>query len=192
MSLSILSMTLRHNWTLEEIAKIYTQPLLNLVFEAQTVHRRNFRPDEIQKSTLVSIKTGGCAEDCSYCSQSAHHKTEVPREPLIPLEVVLEEGRNAKASGSSRLCMGAAWRQVTDGPDFERVLEMVRGVSAMGMEVCCTLGMVTEGQAKKLKEAGLTAYNHNLDTSPEFYDKIVTTRTYDDRLKTLENIRKAG
>ena len=111
-------MTLRHNWTLEEIAKIYTQPLLNLVFEAQTVHRRNFRPDEIQKSTLVSIKTGGCAEDCSYCSQSAHHKTEVPREPLIPLEVVLEEGRNAKASGSSRLCMGAAWRQVTDGPDF--------------------------------------------------------------------------
>lgn len=185
-------MGLHHNWTLEEIEGIYTKPLLNLVFEAQTVHRRNFRPDEIQKSTLVSIKTGGCAEDCSYCSQSAHHKTAVLREPLIPMEVVLEEARNAKASGSSRLCMGAAWRQVTDGPDFERVLEMVRGVSGLGMEVCCTLGMVTEGQAKRLKEAGLTAYNHNLDTSPEFYDKIVTTRTYDDRLKTLEHIRRAG
>lgn len=182
----------RHNWTLEEISAIYDQPFLDLVYQAQTVHRQHFPPGEIQKSTLLSIKTGGCPEDCAYCPQSAHYRAGVEREPLLPLGVVLEKAREARAGGSTRFCMGAAWREVTDGSDFDRVLEMVRGVASLGMEVCCTLGMLTRDQARRLKGAGLTAYNHNLDTSPEFYGEIITTRTYGDRLQTLQHVREAG
>lgn len=183
---------LRHNWTLEEIQAIHTQPFIDLVYKAQTVHRQHFKPGEVQKSTLLSIKTGACPEDCAYCPQSAHYKTDVERETLLSLETVLEKAREAKAEGSTRFCMGAAWREVKDGPEFEDVLKMVRGVSQLGMEVCCTLGMLTSKQAEELKEAGLTAYNHNLDTSPEFYGEIITTRTYEDRLQTLKNVRQAG
>lgn len=185
-------MPIRYDWSFEEIVSIYDQPFLNLVYQAQTVHRQNFKPGEVQKSTLLSIKTGGCPEDCAYCPQSAHYATGVPRESLLPLEDVVEKARIAKAEGSTRFCMGAAWREVTDGPEFDRVIEMVRGVAGLGMEVCCTLGMLTKEQARKLADAGLTAYNHNLDTSPEFYGEIITTRTYEDRLKTLENVRHAG
>lgn len=183
---------LRHDWTVEEINAIYDQSLIELLYEAQTMHRQHFKPGEVQKSTLLSIKTGACSEDCGYCPQSARYKTGLEREPLLSLETVLEKARTAQSEGSTRFCMGAAWREITDGPDFERVLDMVRGVSTLGLEVCCTLGMVTEKQAQRLQEAGLHYYNHNLDTSPEYYDKIITTRTYDDRLKTLENIRRAG
>ncbi len=183
---------LRYNWTLEEISEIFDRPFLDLVYEAQTIHRRHFQAGEIQKATLLSIKTGGCQENCTYCSQSAHYPTPVPREPLLPLETVLDRAREAKENGSNRFCMGAAWREVPEGADFDRVLEMVRRVSAIGLEVCCTLGMLTEEQAQRLKGAGLTAYNHNLDTSPEHYPNVVTTRTFEDRLKTLENVRKAG
>lgn len=186
---------LRHDWTPEEVQTIYDQPFVDLIFQAQTVHRAHFRPGEVQKSTLLSIKTGGCPEDCGYCPQSARYATEVRAtgsSPLLSLEKVLEEAREAKSGGSTRFCMGAAWREVKEGSEFDRVLEMVRGVADLGMEVCCTLGMLTESQAGRLKAAGLTAYNHNLDTSPEFYGEIITTRTYGDRLKTLENVRKAG
>ncbi len=185
-------MTLRYTWTTEEIDALYNQPLLELIYEAQTVHRQHFNHGEVQKSTLLSIKTGSCSEDCSYCPQSAHYKTGLEREALLPLETVLTKAREAKEGGSTRFCMGAAWREVKDGPDFDNVLAMVRGVSSLDMEVCCTLGMITEPQAKQLKEAGLKAYNHNLDTSPEYYGEIITTRTYEDRLQTLENIRNAG
>ena len=185
-------MTLRFDWTLEEITAVYDQPFLDLVYEAQTVHRRYFKPGEVQKSTLLSIKTGGCPEDCAYCPQSAHYKTAVARESLLSLEEVMNKANEAKRGGSTRFCMGAAWREVSEGPEFEQVLEMVRGVASLGMEVCVTLGMLTQEQAKSLKEAGLTAYNHNLDTSPEFYREIITTRTYEDRLKTLEYVRQAG
>jgi biotin synthase len=186
---------LRHDWTVEEVEAIYDQPFIELVYRAQTVHRAHFKAGEVQKSTLLSIKTGACPEDCGYCPQSAHYETEVranSRSPLLSLEEVLEKARAAKEAGSTRFCMGAAWREVKDGPEFEQVLEMVRGVAGLGLEVCCTLGMVTEDQARKLAQAGLTAYNHNLDTSPEFYGKVITTRTYEDRLRTLENIRRAG
>ncbi len=183
---------LRYNWRTEEVTAIYTQPFLELVYEAQTIHRQHFKPGEVQKSTLLSIKTGACPEDCGYCPQSSRYQTDVKREHLLPLEIVLEKAQEAKEEGSTRFCMGAAWREIKDGPEFDQVLEMVRGVSALKMEVCCTLGMLTTEQAKKLKEAGLTAYNHNLDTSPEFYGEIITTRTYKDRLKTLENVRQAG
>ncbi|QQR79432.1 MAG: biotin synthase BioB [Deltaproteobacteria bacterium] len=182
----------RHNWTVDEIAALYDQPFLDLIYEAQTVHRQHFKAGEIQKSTLLSIKTGACSEDCGYCPQSARYKTAVEREPLLDLQTVLEKAHEAKESGSSRFCMGAAWREVKDGPDFDRVVEMVNGVSKMGMEVCCTLGMINTTQAKRLKEAGLTAYNHNLDTSPEYYGDIITTRTYEDRLNTISNLREAG
>ncbi len=185
-------MTVRHNWTVEEITAIYNQPFLDLVYEAQTVHRQYFKAGEVQRSTLLSIKTGACPEDCAYCPQSAHYKTGIEKESLLPLEAVLEKAQEAKEEGSTRFCMGAAWREVKDGPDFENVLEMVRGVAKLDMEVCCTLGMLTEEQAHRLSEVGLTAYNHNLDTSPEFYGDIITTRTYADRLHTLENVRKAG
>ncbi len=185
-------MSQRHDWTVEEISAVYNQPFLDLLYEAQTVHRQNFRAGEVQKSTLLSIKTGACPEDCAYCPQSARYKTGLEREALMTVEDVLSKAQEAKGQGSSRFCMGAAWRDVKDGPEFERVLDMVRGVSSLGLEVCCTLGMLNETQARKLKSAGLSYYNHNLDTSPEYYEEIITTRTYQDRLDTLENVRRSG
>lgn len=183
---------LRHDWTVEEIEDLYNRPFLELLYEAQTVHRRHFKPGEVQKSTLLSIKTGACPEDCAYCPQSARYDTGLQREALLPLEEVLKNAREAQENGSTRFCMGAAWREVREGPEFDRVLQMVRGVSGLGLEVCCTLGMLTEDQADQLKDAGLAYYNHNLDTSPEYYGEIITTRTYQDRLNTLENVRRAG
>jgi biotin synthase len=185
-------MPIRHDWTRSEIAEIYRLPLPELIFQAQLAHREFHQPEEVQLCRLLSIKTGGCPEDCGYCAQSAHHQNGAPREELLSCDVVLSAAHQAKADGATRFCMGAAWRQVPRGPDFERVLEMVRGVSALGLEVCCTLGMLTEEQARQLKDAGLTAYNHNLDTSPEFYGNIVTTRLYEDRLQTIARVRKAG
>jgi biotin synthase len=183
---------LRHDWTREEVCAIYNQPLLELVFQGQQVHRQHHNPQEVQTCRLLSIKTGGCPEDCGYCPQSAHYETGVERAALMDVDDVLSKARQAKGEGSTRFCMGAAWREVRDGKDFDAVLEMVRGVAALDMEVCCTLGMLTTDQAQRLAEAGLTAYNHNLDTSPEFYGNIITTRRYDDRLRTLEHVRKAG
>jgi biotin synthase len=185
-------MQIRHDWTRDEIRRIYRLPFPELIFQAQLTHREFHRPDEVQMCRLLSIKTGGCPEDCAYCSQSAHYKAGVAREQLMNPSDVLAAAERAKAEGATRFCMGAAWRQISDGKDFERVLEMVRGVAALDLEVCCTLGMLTENQAVRLKEAGLTAYNHNLDTSPEFYGNIVTTRVYDDRLQTIAHLRKAG
>ncbi len=182
----------RHNWTLEEASTIHNQPFLDLLYEAHTIHRQNFKAGEVQKSTLLSIKTGGCPEDCGYCPQSAHYSTTVQKESLLNLKDVLQCAQQAKEEGSTRFCMGAAWREIKEGPEFEQVLEMVRGVSKLGMEVCCTLGMLNHQQALRLKEAGLTAYNHNLDTSPEYYEKIITTRTYEDRLQTLQHVRDSG
>lgn len=176
----------------DDISAIYHQPILDLVFQAATVHRQHNNANEVQVSSLISIKTGACPEDCSYCSQSARFKTNLKVEKLMPLERVLETARNAKAAGASRLCMGAAWRNVKDNDQFDQVLEMVSEVNDLGMEVCCTLGMLTAAQAKKLADAGLYAYNHNLDTSREYYDKVITTRTFDDRLDTIEHVRKAG
>ncbi|MGB4057062.1 MAG: biotin synthase BioB [Alphaproteobacteria bacterium] len=178
--------------TREAVEALYKRPLLDLVYEAAGVHRANHDPSEMQMCTLLSIKTGGCTEDCKYCSQSIHNNALLDKELLLKTEQVLADAKKAKDSGSTRFCMGAAWREVKDGRGFDRVLEMVKGVSAMGMEACCTLGMLTEEQARKLKEAGLTAYNHNLDTSEEFYDKVISTRTYKDRLDTIENVAKAG
>jgi biotin synthase len=186
------SFELRHDWKREEVAEIYRTPLTELVFRAQGVHRQWHAPDRVQTCQLLSIKTGGCPEDCKYCSQSAHYDAPVDRQKLLGVEHVIGVAREAARRGVTRFCMGAAWRQAPEGPEFERVLEMVKGVSALGMEVCCTLGMLSEGQAARLKDAGLTAYNHNLDTSPEFYGSIITTRVYDDRLRTLAAVRKAG
>ena len=183
---------IRHNWNRHEIRAMYGLPLPELIFQAQLAHREFHKPEEVQLCRLLSIKTGGCPEDCAYCSQSAHYKTGVAREPLMNTQDVLAAARRAKSDGATRFCMGAAWRQVSDGPDFDRVLEMVRGVAKLEMEVCCTLGMLTESQAARLKQAGLMAYNHNLDTSPEFYGEIITTRVYEDRLQTIANVRKAG
>lgn len=183
---------IRHDWTRDEIRRIYQLALPDLIFQAQSVHREFHRADEVQLCRLLSIKTGGCPEDCAYCSQSAHYKTGVAREPLMNPVDVLAAARRAKDEGATRFCMGAAWRQVADGKEFDSVLEMVRAVSALDIEVCCTLGMLTNSQALRLKEAGLTAYNHNLDTSPEFYGKIITTRTYEDRLQTIAHVRRAG
>ena len=182
----------RHDWTTEEVEGIYRLPLTELIYEAQSVHRRHHDPAEVQRCTLLSIKTGGCPEDCGYCPQSAHYKTGVPREALLGKEVVLAAAREAKEKGSTRFCMGAAWREVLDGEAFDCVLEMVEGVAALGLEVCTTLGMLTQDQARRLKAAGLTAYNHNLDTSPEFYPEIITTRTYQERLDTLARVQEAG
>jgi biotin synthase len=183
---------LRHDWTLDEIEAIYTAPLLELVFHSELIHRENHRPDEVQGCMLLSIKTGGCPEDCAYCPQSAHYHTEVKREELLSVEAALAAARQARAQGATRFCMGAAWRNVPTGEPFERVLAMVRGVRALGLEACCTLGMLTSDQAGALAEAGLTAYNHNLDTSPEFYGEIIHTRTYQERLDTLARVRRAG
>ena len=182
----------RHDWGRAEVEAIYRTALPELVFRAQTVHRAHHAADRVQTCQLISIKTGGCPEDCAYCPQSAHYQAGVDREGLLDPQHVIEVARAAAGRGVTRLCMGAAWRDAPEGREFEKVLEMVRGVSALGMEVCCTLGMLTEPQAVRLKEAGLTAYNHNLDTSPEFYGSIITTRVYGDRLKTLAAVRKAG
>jgi biotin synthase len=165
---------------------------MDAVFAAQTAHRQYFEPGEVQLCQLLSIKTGGCPEDCAYCPQSAHYDAGVSREDLLSVDHVMQTAREARNQGVTRFCMGAAWRQVNDGPEFESVLEMVRGVSSLGLEVCCTLGMLNESQAQRLADAGLYAYNHNLDTSAEFYGQIITTRNYDDRLRTLEHVRKAG
>jgi len=183
---------IRNDWTIQEIQEIYNTPLLDLVFRAAAVHRQFNNTGEVQVCTLLSIKTGGCTEDCAYCPQAARYHTNVKVHALMQKEEVLEYAAKAKAAGSTRFCMGAAWREVRNNRDFDRVLEMVKGVNEMGMEVCCTLGMLTEEQAKKLADAGLYAYNHNLDTSSEYYHEIITTRTYDDRLRTLENVRQAG
>jgi biotin synthase len=184
--------TLRHDWTREEIREIYRQPLPDLLFYAQSLHREFHDPTRVQFCRLLSVKTGGCPEDCTYCPQSAHYTTEVSRGGLLPVAEVAEFAERAHAEGATRFCMGAAWRQVQEGEDFENVLEMVRRVAKLGMEVCCSLGMLDETQAERLAEAGLTAYNHNLDTSPEFYGQIITTRNYDDRLRTLSHVRQAG
>jgi biotin synthase len=184
-------MTSRNNWTLAEIEKIYHRPLLDLIFEAASVHRQNKAYSEVQISSLISIKTGGCKEDCSYCPQAARYHTDIEVQPLMSVEKVKTQAAIAKANGASRLCMGAAWREVRDNRDFDRVLEMVSEVNEMGMEVCCTLGMLTYEQAEKLKAAGCFAYNHNIDTSSENYGNIITTRTFDDRLNTLKNVKKA-
>src|ERR1700710_165414 len=182
----------RYNWTLNEIKEIYDTPLLDLIYRAATVHRQNNETGEVQVCTLLSIKTGGCSEDCSYCPQAARYNTGVNVQALMKKDEVLEYAAKAKAAGSTRFCMGAAWREVRDNKDFDRVIEMVKGVNTLGMEVCCTMGMLTETQAKKLHDAGLYAYNHTIDTSEEHYTDIITTRTYDDRLQTLENVRRAG
>lgn len=187
-----MNTAVRNDWTLEEIHDIYNSPLLELIYRAATVHREYNDTAEVQVCTLLSIKTGGCSEDCAYCPQAARYNTGVNVQALMQKDQVLEYAQKAKDAGSTRFCMGAAWREVRDNRDFDRVLDMVRGVNQMGMEVCCTLGMLTPHQAERLAEAGLHAYNHNLDTSSEYYDEIITTRTYDDRLKTLDNVRKAG
>ena len=183
---------LRYDWTRAEIEGIYRMPVPELVFRAQSVHRQFHAPDRVQTCQLISIKTGGCPEDCAYCPQSAHYEANVERQGLLDAEQVVSVAREAAARGVTRFCMGAAWRQAPEGSEFEKVLEMVRGVSALGMEVCCTLGMLKEEQAQRLKEAGLSAYNHNLDTSPEFYGSIITTRVYGERLATLAAVRRAG
>ena len=183
---------IRHNWTAEEAFALYSQPFPDLLYQAQTVHRANFNQHEVQRSTLLSVKTGGCPEDCAYCPQSAHYKTGVERHAVLPKDVVRAKAMEAKESGSTRFCMGAAWREVKDGKDFDAILDLVREVKGVGLEVCCTLGMLTESQAERLREAGCYAYNHNLDTSPEYYGEIISTRTYQDRLRTLDNVRKAG
>ena len=183
---------LRNDWTIQEIQAIYNMPLLELVYRAATIHREYNDIAEVQVCTLLSIKTGGCTEDCAYCPQAARYHTDVKVHALMQKEEVLSYAQKAREAGSTRFCMGAAWREVRDNRDFDRVLDMVKGVNEMGMEVCCTLGMLTEAQAQKLADAGLYAYNHNLDTSSDYYEAIITTRTYDERLQTLDNVRKAG
>lgn len=175
----------------EAIAEIYHSPVLELILRAADVHRKHHEPGEVQVCTLLSVKTGGCPEDCAYCPQAARYHTDVKVHKLMETEDVLGAARRAKESGSTRFCMGAAWREVRDNRDFDRVLDMVKGVNNLGLEVCCTLGMLTEQQAEKLKEAGLYAYNHNLDTSEDFYEEIISTRNYDDRLETLNHVRNA-
>lgn len=192
-SMAGISASVRHNWTKEEIAEIYSLPFHELMYRASTVHRMYWDPSEVQQCTLLSIKTGGCTEDCSYCSQSTRHKTFVKPTPTMKVQEVLEAAARAKEAGSTRFCMGAAWRELGNKKNaFNHILEMVRGVNGMGLEVCCTLGMLNAEQAKQLKEAGLSAYNHNLDTSPEHYPNVITTRSYEDRLNTIANVRDAG
>ncbi|MDE3213897.1 MAG: biotin synthase BioB [Bacteroidota bacterium] len=185
-------MEIRNNWTREEISEIYHSPLLELIYEAATVHRKFHSTGEVQVCTLLSIKTGGCPEDCAYCPQSAKYNTGLDTQALMKKEEVIAYAERAKKAGATRFCMGAAWREVRDNRDFDRVLEMVKGVNELGMEVCCTMGMLSETQARKLAEAGLYAYNHNVDTSKEHYSDIITTRTYEDRLHTLGHVEKAG
>jgi len=182
---------LRHDWQLEEIQALFTLPFNDLMFKAHQIHRQNFTVNQVQISTLLSIKTGACPEDCSYCSQSARYDTDLQTERLMPLDEVIAAAKTAQANGATRFCMGAAWRNPTD-KNLERVIEMVSSVKDLGMETCVTLGMLTDRQAQRLKHAGLDYYNHNLDTSPEFYGQVITTRTYQDRLDTLEYVRNAG
>jgi biotin synthase len=179
-------------FTREHVRALYDRPLFALLDEARVVHQAHHPEQQVQLCTLLSVKTGGCPEDCAYCPQSSHHSTDVGPEKMLDVDEVLEAARRARDGGSTRFCMGAAWREVKDGPAFERVLSMVRGVKELGLEACVTLGMLTESQAQRLKDAGLDAYNHNLDTSRENYRSIITTRTYDDRLRTLRNVRAAG
>ncbi|MCD6066335.1 MAG: bioB [Bacteroidetes bacterium] len=180
------------NWTKEEILDVYNTPLLELVQRASEVHKQHHKTGEVQVSSLISIKTGGCPEDCSYCPQAARYHTDIKVHKLMAVEEVLGMAENAQKGGASRVCLGAAWREVRDNKDFDKVLDMVKGINNMGIEVCCTLGMLSEQQAMRLADAGLYAYNHNLDTSEENYEKIISTRTYDDRLNTIKNVRKAG
>jgi biotin synthase len=187
-----LENTIRTDWTMDEIDAIYHQPLLDLVYQAATVHRQWHEPSQVQVCTLMSIKTGGCTEDCSYCGQAARYHTDIKVKALMSVEEVLSCAKRAKDAGSSRFCMAAAWREVRDNKDFDHILEMVEGVNDLGLEVCCTLGMLTEHQAQRLQEAGLHAYNHNLDSSEAYYEEIISTRTFGDRLNTINNVRKAG
>ena len=179
------------NWTKEEITKLYEQPLLELLYQAATVHRKYHDSREVQISKLVSIKADGCPEDCGYCPQAARYHTDIKGNSLMPLSEVVKLAQDAKEMGSSRVCMGAAWRNVRDNEEFDQVLEMVKSINQMDLEVCCTLGMLTENQAQRLADAGLYAYNHNLDTSEEYYKEVISTRGYEDRLKTIDNARKA-
>jgi biotin synthase len=183
--------TIRHNWEKSEVMALFALPFNDLLYRAQTTHREHFDANKVQISTLLSIKTGGCAEDCAYCPQSAEFNTGVKADKLMAIDPVLEEARKAKAAGASRFCMGAAWRSPKDR-DIEKVAELIKGVKALGLETCATLGMLNAEQAAKLKDCGLDYYNHNLDTSPEYYGEIITTRTYQDRLDTLENVRNVG
>jgi biotin synthase len=182
----------KHNWTKEEVLAIYNKPLMELLYEAATIHRENHDPNVVQVSTLLSVKTGGCSEDCGYCPQAARYHTDIEGNDLMSVNQVKAQALRAKESGSSRVCMGAAWRNVKDGPEFDQVLEMVRSINKLDMEVCCTLGMITENQAQRLAEAGLYAYNHNLDSSEEYYKKVISTRGYQDRLDTIDNVRKTN
>lgn len=182
----------KHNWTKEEIIAIYNKPLMDLLYESATIHRQHHDPNVVQVSTLLSIKTGGCPEDCGYCPQAARYHTDIEGNDLMSVQQVKAQALRAKSSGSSRVCMGAAWRNVKDGEEFDQVLEMVRTINKLDMEVCCTLGMLTENQAKRLAEAGLYAYNHNLDTSEDYYKEVISTRAFDDRLQTIENVRKTN
>ncbi len=182
----------RHDWTKEEIIAIYNKPMMDLLYEAASVHRQFHDPNVVQVSTLLSIKTGGCPEDCGYCPQAARYHTDIEGNDLMSVSQVKAQALRAKSGGSSRVCMGAAWRNVKDGPEFEQVLEMVRTVNKLDMEVCCTLGMITENQAQRLAEAGLYAYNHNLDTSEDYYKEVISTRAFQDRLDTIANVRKTN
>ncbi|SDR83841.1 biotin synthase BioB [Christiangramia echinicola] len=185
-------MALKHDWTKEEILEIYNKPFMELLYEAATIHRQHHDPNTVQVSTLLSIKTGGCPEDCGYCPQAARYHTDLEGNDLMSVNQVKAQALRAKASGSSRVCMGAAWRNVKDGEEFDNVLEMVRSINKLDMEVCCTLGMLTENQAQRLAEAGLYAYNHNLDSSEEYYKEVISTRGYQDRLDTIGNVRKTN
>ena len=181
-----------NTWTKEAIREVYNKPLMELLYEAATVHRENHNPSEIQVSTLVSVKTGGCPEDCGYCPQAARYHTDIEKNDMLSVEEVVSAGKFAKENGSSRVCMGASWRNVKEDDDFDQVLEMVRSLNELDLEVCCTLGMLTEPQAKRLADAGLYAYNHNIDTSEEYYKEVISTRGFDDRLKTIDNASKSG
>lgn len=183
---------IRHNWSQQQILDIYNRPLMDLLYDAATIHREHHNPNTVQVSTLLSIKTGGCPEDCGYCPQAARYHTDIETNDLMTVSHVKAQALRAKASGSSRVCMGAAWRNVKDGPEFDQVLEMVRTINKLDMEVCCTLGMLTENQAKRLAEAGLYAYNHNLDTSEDYYKDVISTRAFKDRLDTIANVRKSN
>jgi biotin synthase len=184
-------MSIRYDWTIEELKELYAMPLLELVSKSNPLHRQFHEPAEVQVCSLISIKTGGCPEDCKYCAQSSRYQTPVSAQPMMQYETVLNEAKKAVDRGATRVCLGAAWREVRDSKQFEEVLQMVKGITALGVEVCCTLGMLKEHQAKRLKEAGLYAYNHNLDSSEKFYKAIITTRTYQDRLNTLDIVEKA-
>jgi biotin synthase len=183
---------IKNNWTDQELVALYNKPLMELLYEAATVHRQFHDPNKVQVSTLISIKTGGCPEDCGYCPQAARYHTNIETNDLMSVPQVKAMALRAKSNGSSRVCMGAAWRNVKDGEDFEQVLEMVRTINKLDMEVCCTLGMITENQAKRLAEAGLYAYNHNIDSSEEYYKEVISTRGFEDRLQTIANVRKTN